>query len=374
MIPRSVEEMIAVGLLPYPVESISQHGDGLINNTFKIITKKKEDPNFLLQKINNRVFKDIDALQHNIRLITEHIRRKLEKDGVKDVENRVLIPSSIHSNGTSRSYYWDHNNDYWRIYVFIEESYTHEKFLNVNMAESAGKALANFHKQLLDFNAPDFKELLPDFHNTPKRVETLKKRVEKDVAGRLKDVRSEVDFLLSREKEYSKVEVLGNRGILPKRIIHQDPKVNNILFDKKGNAKCIIDLDTVMHGYLCYDVGDAVRNCTNTGMEDDKDLKNVSIDMEMFKHFINGYTNIAKDFITWAEMESLGFGPRLLTYEQAVRFLSDYLHGDKYYSYKTFYPEHNLVRARAQIKLLESMEENYQQMSDHIRSLGNWQL
>ncbi|MGE0091910.1 MAG: hypothetical protein AB7S40_05060, partial [Bacteroidales bacterium] len=138
MIPRSVEEMIAVGLLPYPVESISQHGDGLINNTFKIITKKKEDPNFLLQKINNRVFKDIDALQHNIRLITEHIRRKLEKDGVKDVENRVLIPSSILSNGTSRSYYWDHNNDYWRIYVFIEESYTHEKFLNVNMAESAG--------------------------------------------------------------------------------------------------------------------------------------------------------------------------------------------------------------------------------------------
>jgi thiamine kinase-like enzyme len=374
MIPRSVEEMIAVGLLPYPVESIQQHGDGLINNTFKIITKRKEDPNFLLQKINNRVFKDVDALQINIKLITDHLRKKVEKEGVKDPDKCVLIPSSILSNGTTRSYYWDHNNDYWRLYVFIENTYTHEKLKNEEMALSAGRALATFHKLLTDFKSPDFKELLPNFHNTPKRVETLKKRVKDDVAGRLKNVREEVDFLLSRENEYSKVTRLGEMGVLPTRIIHQDPKINNILFDKKDNAICIIDLDTVMHGYLCYDVGDAVRNCANSGREDEKDPGAVSVDMKIFKSFINGYTNIAKDFITWAEMESLGFGPRLMTYEQAVRFLSDYLYGDKYYDYKTFYPEHNLVRTKAQIQLLKGFEENYQEMSEYIRSLGNWQL
>lgn len=374
MIPRSVEEMIAVGLLPYPVESIQQHGDGLINNTFKIITKRKEDPNFLLQKINNRVFKDVDALQINIKLITDHLRKKVEKEGVKDPDKCVLIPSSILSNGTTRSYYWDHNNDYWRLYVFIENTYTHEKLKNEEMALSAGRALATFHKFLTDFKSPDFKELLPNFHNTPKRVETLKKRVKDDVAGRLKNVREEVDFLLSRENEYSKVTRLGEMGVLPTRIIHQDPKINNILFDKKDNAMCIIDLDTVMHGYLCYDVGDAVRNCANSGREDEKDPGAVSVDMKIFKSFINGYTNIAKDFITWAEMESLGFGPRLMTYEQAVRFLSDYLYGDKYYDYKTLYPEHNLVRTKAQIQLLKGFEDNYQEMSEYIRSLGNWQL
>ena len=374
MIPRSVEEMIAVGLLPYPVESIQQHGDGLINNTFKIITKRKEDPNFLLQKINNRDFKDVDALQVNIKLITDHLRKKVEKEGVKDPDKCVLIPSSILSNGTTRSYYWDHNNDYWRLYVFIENTYTHEKLKNEEMAQSAGRVLATFHKFLVDFKSPDFKELLPNFHNTPKRVETLKKRIKEDVAGRLKNVGEEVDFLLSRENEYSKVTKLGEMGVLPTRIIHQDPKINNILFDKKDNAMCIIDLDTVMHGYLCYDVGDAVRNCANSGNEDEKDPGAVSVDMNIYKSFINGYTNIAKDFITWAEMESLGFGPRLMTYEQAVRFLSDYLYGDKYYDYKTFYPEHNLVRTKAQIQLLKGFEDNYQEMSEYIRSLGNWQL
>lgn len=372
MIPSSVEEMIAVGLLPYPVKSIEAHGGGLINNTFKIITKNPEDPNFLLQKINRWVFKDIDALQQNIRLITDHIRKKLEEEGATNIQKRVLSPASILSNGSTKSYYWDSNNDYWRMYIFIEDSVTHERVLDAKMAQTAGKALATFHRQLLDFKSEKFQELLPDFHNAPKRVANLKKRVDEDIAGRLKNVKDEVEFLLSREETYSKVANMGDKNILPQRIIHQDPKLNNLLFDKKGNVMCVIDLDTVMHGYLCYDVGDAIRYCANTGKEDDKNIENVSVDMKIFKNYMDGYASVAKDFITWAEMESLAFGPRLLTYEQSVRFLADYLYGDKYYKYKTLYPEHNLVRARAQIKLLKSMEENYQEMAAYVRSLGNW--
>ncbi|MFA6769983.1 MAG: aminoglycoside phosphotransferase family protein [Bacteroidales bacterium] len=373
LIPSSVEEMIAVGLLPYPVKSIEKHGEGLINNTFKIVTKNPEDPNFLLQKINRWVFKDIDALQQNIRLITGHIRKKLEQEKSTDIFKKVLTPSSILSNGASKSYYWDHNNDFWRMYVFIEDSVTHEKVLNKKMAESAGKAMATFHKQLLDFKSDEFKELLPDFHHAPRRVVNLKIRIKEDIAGRLKNVKEEVDFLLSREKIYSKVANMGDKNILPLRLIHQDPKLNNILFDKKENPLCIIDLDTVMHGYLCYDIGDAIRYCANTGKEDDENLENISLDMKIFKSYMDGYASIAKDFVTWAEMESLAFGPRLLTYEQSVRFLADYLYGDKYYKYKTLYPEHNLVRARAQIKLLKSMEENYEEMAAYVRTLGNWE-
>lgn len=373
MIPSSVEEMIAVGLLPYPVKSIESHGGGLINNTFKIITKNPEDPNFLLQKINRWVFKDIDALQLNIRLITDHIRRKLEQEESTNIAKKVLTPSSILSNGTSTSYYWDNNGDFWRMYVFIEDSVTHERILDNKMAVSAGKALATFHKQLLDFNSKEFKQLLPDFHHAPNRVANLKVRIKEDVANRLKNVKEEVEFLLSREQIYSKVANMGDKNILPLRVIHQDPKLNNLLFDKEGNATCVIDLDTVMHGYLCYDIGDAIRNCANTGKEDDENLNNVSVDMKIFKSYMDGYASIAKDFVTWAEMESLAFGPRLLTYEQSVRFLADYLYDDKYYKYKTLYPEHNLVRARAQIKLLKSMEENYQEMASYVRTLGNWE-
>jgi len=373
IIPSSVQEMIAVGLLPYPVKSIEEHGDGLINNTFKIITKNPEDPNFLLQKINNRVFKDIDALQHNRKLITDHIRKKLEEEKITNISQKALTPSSILSNGASKSYYWDHNNDFWRMYIYIEDSVTYERIVDHKMAKNAGKALATFHEQLLDFKSEQFKELLPDFHNAPKRVANLKIRIKEDVADRLKNVTEEVEFLLSREQTYAKVAQMGNNKILPLRIIHQDPKLNNLLFDKEGNAICMIDLDTVMHGYLCYDIGDAIRNCANTGKEDDENLQNVSLDIEIFKNYMDGYASIAKDFLTWAEMESLAFGPRLLTYEQSVRFLADYLYGDKYYKYKTFYPEHNLVRARAQIKLLKSMEENYEEMASYVRTLGNWE-
>jgi Ser/Thr protein kinase RdoA (MazF antagonist) len=372
IIPRSVEEIIAVGLLPYPVKSLEPHGDGLINNTYKIITKEPEHPNFLLQKINSRVFRNADALQHNIRLITDHIRIKLEEEGCEEPERHVLTPSSILSDGVSKSYYWDSNDDFWRLYVFIENSFTHNKPANPSMAQSAGESLGKFHKQLIDFKSDEFMELLPDFHNTPKRVANLRKRAKEDIAGRLKDVKREVEFLLEREEEYSKVQDLGVRGELPLRMIHQDPKLNNFLFDDKGNAICVIDLDTVMHGHICYDIGDAIRNMANTGEEDDKNTANVSLDTSIFKAFMKGYISEASSFLTWSEMESLAFGPRLMTYEQAVRFMADYLYNDKYYKYKTYYPEHNMVRAKAQIELLKSMEKNYDMMASYVRSLGEW--
>ncbi len=319
--------------------------------------------------INRRVFKDVEGLQRNIKLITDHIRKKLEAEGCLDIDRRVLTPASILSNGAIKDYYWDSDGNFWRLYVFIEDAQSYERMHNPEMAKLAGRAFGKFHKQLMDFKSDDFCEVLPDFHNTPLRVEALKKRVEEDPAGRLKEVQEEVDFLLKREKEYSKIAEMGERGELPLRIIHQDTKFNNILLDKNNDVLCVIDLDTVMHGYVCYDIGDAIRSGANTGEEDDENLENVSVDMEIFKGFLEGYLSHTKDILTQAEIESLAFGPPLLTYEQAVRFLDDYINGDKYYKYKTGYPQHNLVRARAQIKLLQSMEERYDEMYNFIKSL-----
>ena len=369
IIPKSVAETIAVGLLPFPVKSIEEHGDGLINYTFKVITKNPEHPNFLLQMINRRVFKDVDGLQRNIRLITDHIRKKLEEEGYTDLERRVLTPASIQCNGACSEYYWDSNGDYWRMYVFIEDAHSYDRMQNPKMAELAGKAFGKFHKQLLDFKSNEFREVLPNFHNTPMRIDSLKKRVTEDPVGRVKEVSWEIDFLLSRSEEYSKIEEMGKKGILPKRVIHQDPKFNNVLLDTNEDVLCVIDLDTVMHGYVCYDIGDAIRSGANTGAEDDENLDNVSVDLNIFKGFLTGYLSQTKDFLTPQEIDSLAFGPRLLAYEQAVRFLDDYIDGDKYYKYKTGYPQHNLVRARAQIKLLQSMEEHYQEMVAFVKSL-----
>lgn len=366
IIPQSVAEMIAVGLLPYPVKSIEEHGDGLMNCTYKIITKSSDHPNYLLQKINSRVFKDVDALQNNIKLITDHIRKKLELQGSPDLDKRVLTPASIHFDGSLKPYYWDHNDDYWRLYVFIEDTKTYNSFTNAEMAVKAGKAFAEFHYLLSDFNHSGFKEILPDFHNTPLRVKNLQKRVDEDKFDRLKNAEQEADFLLSMSKRFGEIASLADKGKLPKRVIHQDPKLNNLLFDKYDQPVCVIDLDTVMHGYIFYDIGDAIRNNANTGNEDDQEAGNVSLNFEIFKALIDGYSSIARHFITKEEIDTLAYGPLLLTYEQAVRFLADYLNNDKYYKYKTYYPEHNLVRARAQIQLLRSIDSHYDLMKEYV--------
>ncbi len=370
MIPQSVAEIIAVGLLPYPVKSIEEHGGGLINFTYKINTKSPDHPNFLLQKINSRFFRNVDGLQHNIRLVTDHIRKKLEDEGCKDIDRHVLTPECIQCNGSCTAYYWDHNGDYWRLYVFIEDANTFEKIANPAMAELAGKAFGKFHRHLSDFDTSDFNELLPNFHNTPLRLESLRKTIEINPEGRLDIVGSEVDFLLSRGEKYSRIVEMGDKGLLPKRIIHQDPKFNNVLFDKNGELLCVIDLDTVMPGYVCYDLGDSIRTGANRGDEDDRNPDNVRLDMDICKGIIKGYISEAKAFLTPAELETLAFGPALITYEHAVRFLDDYLDGDKYFKYKTSYPQHNLVRTRAQIKLLQCMEESYDEIADFVKSLS----
>jgi Ser/Thr protein kinase RdoA (MazF antagonist) len=341
-------------------------GDGLINTTYKVKTKEDDKPNYLLQVVNHHIFKNVPELTKNIKRVTDHLRSKLKQIPGSDIKRQVLTPIDTFD---GKGFVKDEVGNYWRVFLFIENARSYNQLSNANQAFVGGKAFGQFQSRLADLPGEPLYPVLPDFHNTEMRILNFIERVKKDPVGRLKDVQAEVDFLMERSEEYKKVVQMGREGILPERIVHQDTKFNNVLLDENDEILCVIDLDTVMPGYVCYDIGDAIRNGANTGLEDDPNLDNVSMNIELFEGFIKGFLQETKKVLTPAEIDTLAFGAKLLTYEQAVRFLDDYIDGDNYYKVKS--PDHNLVRTRAQIKLLQSMEEQFEQMEAIVKTYAS---
>lgn len=339
-------------------ETITPLGNGLINDTY-IVRTSGDAPDYVLQRINHHIFTDVEGLQNNIQAVTRHIRRKLEQAGADDIDRRVLtfIPLS----GSDTTYYFDGEN-YWRVMLFIPDADTFD-VVNPEYSRFAGQAFGEFQAMLVDI--PDtLVESIPDFHNMEFRLRQLREAIEADAAGRLDSVRDIADDLLRRADTMCRAEQLHRQGLLPKRVCHCDTKVNNMMFDRQGHVLCVIDLDTVMPSYVFSDYGDFLRTAANTGAEDDPDLSRVNFNMDIFRAFTEGYLSSARAFLTPVEIENLPYAAALFPYMQAVRFFADYLNGDTYY--KTVYPEHNLVRTRAQIKLLESVEQNMPEMTEFI--------
>ena len=332
-------------------------GAGHINDSYKVNANNEE---YVLQRINHAIFKNVKELQNNILRVTSHIREKLEKTGVKDVNRRVLniVPTK---NGDL--FYQDIQGDYWRMMEFIKGSKSYDE-INPELAYRAGMAFGEFQKMLADLPGESLFETIPNFHNREARLATFRQSVKENKAGRLPEVAHIVKEIEARADEMCKAEQLHREGKLPKRTNHCDTKVNNILFDENDQVLCVVDLDTVMPGYILSDFGDFIRTGANTGAEDDKNLDNVSVDLAIFEGYANGYLQNAASFLTPIEIENLAFGAKLLTYMQTVRFFTDYLDGDTYY--KTEYPGHNLVRTKAQFKLLQSLEDNFEEMRSII--------
>jgi hypothetical protein len=334
------------GLNPEGVE-IKPLGNGLINDTYLVRTGSDDESDYVIQRINHAIFTDVDCLQRNIEAVTRHIRQKLEKQGVDDIDRKVLrfLPTV----GDGKTYYFDGEN-YWRISVFIPDAVTYEE-VTPQLSYEAGRAFGNFQSMLADI--PDkLEESIPDFHNVEFRLQQLREAVEADAAGRVGAVKEELDEIFAHADEMCLAEQLHRQGLLPKRICHCDTKVNNMMFDKSGNVLCVIDLDTVMPSYIFSDYGDFLRTAANTGKEDDPCLDNVNFNLDIFKAFTTGYLESARNFLLPIEIDNLPYGVLLFPYMQAVRFLADFLNGDTYY--KIQYPEHNLVRTRAQLKLYRS--------------------
>jgi Ser/Thr protein kinase RdoA (MazF antagonist) len=331
------------------VNSIKPHGEGHIHETYHVKTNG-DNPDYILQKINNKIFRDIPGMMGNIETVTQHFRNKhAEKPGLDSANISLTLLKT--KNG--QSWLNDENGDPWRVYVFITGTIIYQQVTDPSLAFEAGKAIGIFQAALSDLKVP-LVETIPDFHNVHFRISQYEQAKNQDSASRLKHVQEDITFAgqrLSRMKQY--YDSLKGKAAL--RPTHNDTKLNNILFDRNGKAVCLIDLDTVMPGFVHFDYGDALRTMANTASEDEKELDKVHFDEDIYREFNRGYLHSASDFLTRDELVLLPFAPVYLTFLIGLRFLTDHLNGDVYY--RIHHPGHNLERARVQFRLVEEMEK-----------------
>ena len=347
-----------------PVLEVRPLGNGLINDTYKVLTPDG-CPDYVLQRINNAIFTDVDLLQSNIEAVTGHIRSKLVAAGESDIDRKVLRFIPVKEGG--KTYFFD-SKCYWRVSVFIPDSYTYQT-VDPRYSRFAGEAFGRFEASLADI--PDkLGETIPDFHNMELRARQLREAVQADPVGRMAEpeVRAILGEILRYEEKMCLGERLYREGLLPKRICHCDTKVNNMLFDAQGNVLCVIDLDTVMPSFVFSDFGDFLRTAANTVAEDDPEWEKVAFRHDIFEAFAEGYLKGAGSFLTPVERENLPYGTLLFPYMQAVRFFADYINGDTYYKIK--YPDHNLVRTRNQMALFRSVLADMDYMAEVIAKLS----
>lgn len=343
------------------VADIRPLGNGLINDTYKVSTKEADAPDYVLQRVNTTVFTDVDMLMDNIAAVTRHIRKKLEAANVTDIDRKVL--RFIAADG-GKLYHREADGTVWRMMVFIPNAKTYEA-VTPEYSYFAGNAFGHFEDMLVDI-PEKLGEVIPDFHNMEFRMKQLREVIKKNPAGRVGEdaVMQLLDLIGKDAEEMCKAERMGREGKLPKRVCHCDTKVNNMMFDEEGHVLCVIDLDTVMPSFVFSDYGDFLRSAANTTAEDDPDMSHVAFNEEIFKAFTRGYIEGAR-FLTPMETENLPYAVALFPFMQSVRFLWDYLSGDHYWKCK--YPQHNLDRARNQMRLYQCVREHDDMMREYIK-------
>lgn len=369
---KSNVELIGIVLkqfcIPFDAFQVETFHSGHINSTFKVETRYqgKRDA-FVAQRINTYVFQDPVGIMQNIDLVTTHITERLVAEGI-DPAGKVL---NFLKRKDGTNYFFEDLNNFWRVYRFIPDSVTYDKAEDRDILKSAGRAFGGFQEQLSDLPMDLLKDTMPNFHNTPWRMKNCFEAAEKDVCGRRSEVEKELAILRENEEIWSRLEKEKEAGRIPLRVTHNDTKYNNVLIDQNtGEAICVIDLDTVNPGLCAYDFGDAIRFCANSAAEDEPDVEKVSLDLGLYEAFASGFIPACAAFCDKRELDSLLYGPITMTFELVARFLEDYLKGDKYF--KIAYPEHNLVRARSQLKLALDMKQKMNRMGEINASLtGN---
>ncbi len=333
------------------VQEICPYGEGHINVTYLVTTDRRR---YIMQKMNTKVFPDSKKLMKNICAVTEYLK-------AKGVETLNVVP-------TKEGEPFLQIDANWRVYDFIEDTVTYQTAPNGEVFSNSGRAFGEFQNYLAGFDASVLYDIIPLFHDTPKRFRDFKAALEADAYGRAKDCKPEIGFILAHEATYGlAVEGLAD-GTLPLRVTHNDTKLNNILMDAKTDkARAVIDLDTVMPGSMIFDFGDSIRFGASTAAEDEKDLEKVHFSLELFRAYAEGYCSAVKGSITPREKELLPYGAYLMTVECGMRFLTDYLSGDTYFATK--YEGHNLVRTRTQLKLAAEMERSFPEMAEIVSAI-----
>jgi thiamine kinase-like enzyme len=336
---------------------------GIINQTFLIRVKAEPCKQFILQQINHSVFPNVPDLMMNLEIITEHLSRGAAKNKKPFPFQTFIYYPTI----DGVNYYLHSDNTYWRLSDYIEHSSEFDK-KNPQIVGEAGKLFGYFIKLLSDIDLMKIHLVIPDFHDSEKYYQKFLKAVQNDAGKRLSTTQNIYRHFIDYKFVINDfIEIKNNKNI-PQRLVHNDTKVDNVLFNEKGQAVCVIDLDTCMPGYLMTDFGDAIRSLSNTADEDEPDLKKVSFDLSLYQYFAKGFLSSVHSFILPEEKQRLAFFALLLTYEQALRFYTDYLNGDTYY--QTDYATHNLQRTKVQLKLLDEMVDRYKEMKSFIEKLS----
>ncbi len=354
----------AIGFLTFEGEPVSweRYGSGHINDTFRLICKTKEqEKHYILQRINHDVFKDPVSLMRNIEGVTSFLRERIKVQG-GDPERETL---NVIKSRDGKGYCRDSEGNYWRGYIFIDGATTYDKVRDPQDFYQSGKAFGRFKGLLAEYPADELVETIPNFHNTPVRLQTFKEAVESDVCGRAHLVEKEIRFIFDREKEASIVMDMLKDGSLSLCVTHNDTKLNNIMIDDAtGEALCVVDLDTIMPGLSIFDFGDSIRFGANTADEDEPDVSKVSLSLSLFEIYTKGYIKGCLGSLTQEEKRLLPMGAKLMTFECGIRFLTDFLQGDTYFHISR--ENHNLDRARTQLALVADMEKKWKEMEEVV--------
>lgn len=360
-ISPAVSEAVAA-FFEIPPKSVEPYGNGHINSTFLVTADSKR---YILQKVNSNVFKKPHEVMKNIMGVTAHIRAKAVNNGLDPARATLTVINTMRG----KPYFDSSDGMCWRLYEFVENTVAPEKVECAQDFYNCAFAFGIFQQQLADYPASQLFETIPNFHNTPWRYENLVKAIEEDKAGRALTVLPEIEFAKARKEFCKTLERAHATGELPLRVTHNDTKLNNILFDDKtGEAVCVIDLDTVMPGFSVNDFGDSIRFGANTAVEDETDLSKVSLDLELFRTFADGFIKGCDGKLTDKELELLPVGAMMMTLECGMRFLTDHLDGDVYF--KIHRENHNLDRCRCQFALVADMERKLPQMNAIIKELA----
>ncbi len=343
---------------------------GHINATYRATFEAGDGSlhRYILQRINEKVFKDPLAVMRNVECVTRHINWKVLRVK-KDLGGQTL---NLYPGRGGRFWVSGPGGGIWRCYNCIEGCHTYDIVENTRQAYQAARAFGSFQDLVSDLPADELEETIPDFHHTRKRYRRLMQVAESDPCGRAGSVAAELEFVRRQEGEVDRVLHGLASGEIPQRITHNDTKINNVMIDEETDeAVCVIDLDTVMPGSVLYDFGDLVRTAVSPAAEDERDLSKVALRMPMFEALVEGYLDSAKEFLNEAEVGLLAFSGKLITLEVAMRFLTDHLEGDVYF--KTKRPDHNLERCRTQLKLVEEFDAHLPEMEKFVRKVWRGQ-
>jgi hypothetical protein len=345
-------------------------GSGHINATFLVHTEPQDAPDYVLQWINHKVFRDIPGLMNNIVIVTYYIRGQLERFridsslcGTEHALQVLQLAPALDGN----YYYQDPEGNFWRLYHYIPGSYSYDRVPGPKFAYEGGRAYGTFQQLTAGLNPGLLHVTIPRFHDITWRMEQFEEAIRSNSMKRADQVHPEIEFIRSRADEMHTIHRLMDAGQLPVRTTHNDTKFNNILFDGQNRAICIVDLDTVMPGTVLYDFGDAIRTGANSAEEDESDLDRVDLDLGLFEAYTHGFLEAAGSILIPAERSNLAFSARFMTYIIGLRFLTDHLEGDIYYRIQ--FPGHNLQRARVQFRLLEKMEGKKNEMEGMVRKI-----